>query len=204
MDITNHKNTIKKLEKKANMTRDMHAYQFQKYSRIFNIFSLFIIVFSAIVSILAVADEEVLFLNDYNINHFRNLIAILAFCIFLLSLIDKIFGINEKVTKHEQAVKVLTDFVTECNKFRNLDTDSCSEEELNLKIDSLHAQYSLINQMNPFATFSDGEFLKAKKKHLLKVEISTKISENPSKDIGKFVNKRYFTRFAKWIFGLFF
>lgn len=156
--------------------RDMHSYQFQKYESSSKLFSLIIIFLSAIVSVLAIADPTVLSINSNYTDHFRSLIAILAFIIFLISLYDKIYRINEKAGKHEQAVKVMTDFIAECNNFRKLDRNSCSVDGIKLKFDSLQAQYSLINQMNPFPVVSDKEFVKAKKKHLLKVEISKKIS----------------------------
>lgn len=198
-----YKKEVKTLEDKANMMRDMHSYQFQKYEWISKLFSLIIIAFSAIVSILAVADPSVLFLNGDYVDSFRNLIAILALLIFLTSLGDKIYGINEKAAKHEKAVKMMTDFITECNKLRKFEIESCGEEEINLKVDSLQAQYSLINQMNPFPVISDEDFIKAKKNHLLKVEISKKLSKNPHEEIGEYVNKRYLTRFLKWIKGIF-
>jgi len=96
IEFETYKKEVKKLEDKANMMRDMHSYQFQKYEWISKLFSLIIIAFSAIVSILAVADPSVLFLNGDYVDSFRNLIAILAFLIFLISLSDKIYGIKEK------------------------------------------------------------------------------------------------------------
>ena len=204
IDFDVYKEEIKKLEDKANMMRDMHSYRFQYYESVSNLFSLTIIVFSAIVALLAVADPSVLFLNGDYVNSFRNLISIFALFIFLVSLYDKIYGINEKAAKHEQAVKVMTDFITKCNDLRKLELDSCSEEEIKLKVDSLHSQYSLINQMNPFPTISDQDFMKSKQKHLIKVDISKKLSKNPYENIGEYTNKRYISRFIKWIKDLLF
>lgn len=204
IDFGIYKEEIKKLEDKANMMRDMHSYRFQHYDSISKLFSLTIIVSSAIVALLAVADPSVLFLNGNDINSFRNLISILAFLIFLLSLGDKIYGINEKAAKHEQAVKVMTDFITKCNDLRKLELESCGEEEIKLKVDSLGSQYSLINQMNPFPTISDQDFMKGKQKHLIKVDISKKLSKDPYENIGEYTNKRYISRFIKWIKGLLF
>jgi len=199
-----YKREIKNLEYKANMMRDMHSYQFQRYDWISKFFSLIIIVLSAVVALLAIADPTVFFLNKDYVNDFRNLIAILALIVFLISLGDKIYGINEKAAKHEQAVKVMTDFISECNNLRKLGLESCGEEEIKLKVDSLQSQYSLINQMNPFPVISDRDFLKGKQKHLLKIEISKKISNNPNEDVGKYINKRYISRFLNWVKGLLF
>lgn len=198
------KKEIKKLEDTANMVRDMHSYQFQKYERFLKVFSLVIIVSSALVAILAIADPRLFFLGDSDVNPFRTIIAILGFIVFLFSLGDKIFEINGKVAKHEQAVKALTDFLLECRKFRNLDIESCSEEEINLKMDALNTTYSLINQMTPFAVFDDKDFIKGKKRHLEKVEISKKLSNNPHENIDEFVERRYLRRLFKWIKGLLF
>jgi len=195
---------IKKLEDKANMMRDMHSYQFQRYEWISKTFSLIVIVLSAIIALLAIADPSVLFINGDYINSFRNWISILAFIIFLLSLCDKIYGINEKAAKHEQAVKVMTDFITKCNDLRKLELESCGEEDIKLKVDSLYSQYSLINHMNPFPTISDQDFMKGKQRHLIKVYISKKLSNNPYENIEKYTNKRYIYRFVKWVKGLLF
>jgi len=195
---------IKKLEDKANMMRDMHSYQFQRYEWISKTFSLIVIVLSAIIALLAIADPSVLFINGDYINSFRNWISILAFIIFLLSLCDKIYGINEKAAKHEQAVKVMTDFITKCNDLRKLELESCGEEDIKLKVDSLYSQYSLINHMNPFPTISDQDFMKGKQRHLIKVDISKKLSNNPYENIEKYTNKRYIYRFVKWVKGLLF
>ncbi|KGK98228.1 hypothetical protein LI82_10945 [Methanococcoides methylutens] len=199
-----YKKEIKQLEHKANMMRDMHSYQFQKYEWLSKFFSLMIIALSAIVSVLAIVDPSIFSIDRNYIDSFRNLIAILAFIIFLISLIDKIYGINENARKHEQAVKVMTDFIVECNNFRKLETNSCGKEEIKLKVDSLEAQYSLINQMNPFPVISDEDFIKAKKKHLLKVEISKKLSKNPHEEIDDYVNKRWLINALKWMRGLLF
>lgn len=199
-----YKNEIKNLEDKADMMRYMHSYQFQRYEWMSKLFSLIIIGLSAIVAILAVADPSVFFLNGDYANSFRNVISILAFIVFLVSLGDKIYGINEKAAKHEQAVKVMTDFIVDCNNIRKLEVESCGEEELKLKIDSLQSQYSLINQMNPFPVISDKDFIKCKQKHLVKVDISKRLSENPYEDVGDYVNKRYIYRFIKWFIGLLF
>lgn len=204
VDFDVYKNEIKKLEDKTNMIRDMHSYQFQRYEWISKLFSLIIIGLSAIVAILAVADPSVFFLNEDYTNSFRNVISILAFIVFLVSLGDKIYGINEKAAKHEQAVKVMTDFIVDCNNIRKLGVESCGEEELKLKTDSLQSQYSLINQMNPFPVISDKDFIKCKQKHLVKVDISKRLSENPYEDVGDYVNKRYIYRFIKWFIGLLF
>ncbi|NPE28133.1 SLATT domain-containing protein [Methanococcoides sp. SA1] len=204
MEFEIYKKEIKQLEDKANMMRDMHSYQFQKYEYISKVFSLVIIVLSAIVSILAIADPTIFSIDRNYVDNFRNLIAILAFIIFLISLYDKIYGINEKAGKHEQAVKVMTDFIVECNNIRKLEIDSCGKDEIKLKVDSLQTQYSLINQMNPFPVISDEDFVKAKKKHLLKVEISKKLSNNPHEKIDDYVNKRWLINALKWIKGLLF
>lgn len=204
IDFNVYKEEIKKLEDKANMMRDMHSYQLQRYEWISKTFSLIVIVLSAIIALLAIADPSVLFINGDYINSFRNWISILAFIIFLLSLCDKIYGINEKAAKHEQAVKVMTDFITKCNDFRKLELESCGEEEIKLKKDSLNSQYSLINQMNPFPTVSDQDFMKGKQRHLIKVDISKKLSENSYENIEEYTNKRYIYRFVKWVKGLLF
>jgi hypothetical protein len=195
---------IRNLEDKANMMRDMHSYQYQKYDWISKLFSLIVIALSAIVTLLAIADPTVFSLKMDYTNDFRNLIAILAFIVFLISLWDKIYGINERAAKHEQAVKVMTDFISECNNLRKLELSSCGEEEIKLKVDSLQSQYSLINQMNPFPVISDTDFLKGKQRHLQKVEISKKISKDSFEDIGEHVNRRYITKCIRWIKGLLF
>lgn len=199
-----YKTELKQLEDKANMMRDMHSYQFQKYEWVSKSFSLIIIVLSAIISVLAIADPTIFSIDKTFVNSFRNFIAILAFIIFLISLVDKIYGINEKAGKHEQAVKVMTDFIVDCNNLRKLEIDSCGKEEIKVKVDSLQSQYSLINQINPFPTVSDENFIRAKKKHLIKVEISKKLSNNPHEEIGDYVNKRLLTNTYNWIKGILF
>lgn len=199
-----YKEEIKKLEDTANMMRDMHSYRFQKYESISEYFSLLIIGLSAIVSLLAIADPSVFFLKGDHINFFRNIISLLAFAIFLFSLFDKIFGYNEKAVKHEQAVKVLTDFIVKCKDFRKLEIESCGEEKVKLKVNSLHSLYSLINQTSPFPAISDQDFIKGKKRHLMKVDISKKLSENPYENIEEYTNKRSIYRFVKWVKGLLF
>lgn len=203
-ELEAYKKEIKGLEDKVNMMRDMHSYQFQRYEWISKTFSLIIIVLSAIVTLLAIADPSVFFIAGNYINLFRNWISILAFIIFLLSLCDKIYGINEKAAKHEQAVKVMTDFITKCNDLRKLELESCGEEEIKLKVDSLHSQYSLINHMNPFPTISDRDFMKCKQRHLIKVDVSKKLSKNPYENIEEYTNRKYIYRFIKWIKGLFY
>ncbi|MFY1110775.1 MAG: hypothetical protein AB3K77_03700 [Methanosarcinaceae archaeon] len=190
MDLNvNFEKELKSIEKKADLLRDIHSLECKKYRSIYNCFSFSIIAFSSLISVLAVTDPKILGLDVSVVDLFRTAIAALGFLIFLISLYDKVYGINEKVADHEQAVKLLTDFITESRTFRNVDMDRCGEVEVSGKMDHLRKEYSQINQVIPVVPNSTKKFLKIKQNNLIKKDLSKKLDGNPFINIKEEMKK---------------
>lgn len=189
---------VKKLEDKAELSREVCAYQYKKYNWISSILSLLILLFSASIALLSVADHAILvalpFLPHEQQNT-RNLIALLGFLILVISFSDKILGLTEAMNKSEQGVKLYTNFIRDCHTFRDVGSKDCDEAAAGLKLESIKEQYSHLNQILSLNTVSNMTFLKIKKSYKLKIKVSKMLESDP--DIK--IKEHYSMRIWDWL-----
>lgn len=175
-------NEVKNLENKAGLSREICAYQYKKYSWVSNSLSLILLLFSASIALLSIADPAILlslpFLpHDQQVT--RNVIAVLGFSILVISFSDRILGLTESMNKSEQEVKILTDFIRNCHTFRDVESKDCDETTAGLKLESIKNQYGYLNQVLPLNTVSNMTFLKIKKAYKQKVKVSKMLDKDP-------------------------
>lgn len=192
-------NEVNKLADKAGLIREICAYQCRKYKWISSGLSLSILLFSASIAFLSIADPTILLslsLPFHAQQDTRNVIAFLGFLIFVISFSDRILNLTETMNKNEQGVKILTDFIRDCHTFSDAGSKDCDETMAGLKLESIKDQYSYLNQvMSPNTLFSK-TFLKVKKAYKMKVKVSKMLDADPNISI----NRHYKMRIWNWLF----
>lgn len=191
-------NEVKNLEDKASLSREICAYQYKKYKWVSSFLSLIILLSSASIALLSVADPAILvslpFLpHDQQVT--RNLIALLGFLILVISFSDKILSLTEAMNKGEQGVKFFTDFIRDCHTFRDVWSKDCDEATAGQKLESIKEQYGHLNQILSLNTVSNTTFLKIKKAYNLKVKVSKILEKDP--DIK--LKEHYSMRVWDWL-----
>lgn len=175
-------NEVKNLEDKASLSREICAYQYKKYKWTSGFSSLIILLFSATVALLSIADPGILLSLPFfplNEQATRNWIALLGFLILVLSFSDKILGLTETMNKSEQGVKLFTDFIRDCHTFRDVGSKDCDEAMAGLKLASVKEQYGHLNQILSLNAVSNKTFLKIKKAYKLKLKTSKILDKDP-------------------------
>lgn len=175
-------NEVKNLEDKASLSREICAYQYKKYKWISGFSSLIILLSSAAVALLSIADPAILLSLPFfplNEQATRNWIALLGFLILVLSFSDKILGLTETMNKSEQGVKLFTDFIRDCHTFRDVGSKDCDEAMAGLKLASVKEQYGHLNQILSLNAVSNKTFLKIKKAYKLKLKTSKILDKDP-------------------------
>ena len=183
--MTEIEHVVQDLERKANISRDLHIYSSKKCKKWINLALILTVILTMIITFLSLAGPLMLPLDDNGKNIFGIIIAIAGLSVLFLSVSDRIFGLNERYATHNQGVKLLTDFIRECHQFRHVDLRERREEENLLRLESLQREYSQLNQLLPINDISDYEFLKCKQNHYLKVEVSKKLDNDPHLDIDE-------------------
>lgn len=176
---------IKDLERKANISREIHAYCSRKCKKRINIILIFTIILTIIITSLSLAWPQIMSINDDGKNIFGIIVAISGWTVLFLSVSDRIFGLNERCAIHNHGVKILTDFIRVCHQFRHIDLKEKDDTENLLKLEALQHEYSQLNQLLPINDINTSEFLKCKQKYLLKLEVSKKLDTNPYLDIDE-------------------
>ena len=190
---------VKNLEDKASLSREICAYKYRSYKWVSRILSLFILLFSALIAFLSVADPAILLalpLIPHDLQDMRNVIAFLGFTIFIISFSDKILGLTETMNKSEQGVKLLTDFIRDCHAFRDVGSNDCDEKMAALKLESIKEQYSHLNQILALNTVSNMTFLRIKKAYKQKVKVSKMLDKDPNINL----KEHYLMSLKDWFF----
>lgn len=192
-------NEVKNLEDKASLSREICAYQYKKYKWISSFSSLIILLSSAAVALLSIADPAILLSLPFfplNEQATRNWIALLGFLILVLSFSDKILGLTETMNKSEQGVKLFTDFIRDCHTFRDVGSKDCDEAMAGQKLASVKELYGHLNQILSLNAVSNKTFLKIKKAYKLKLKTSKILDTDPTISIGD----HYLMTLRDWIF----
>jgi hypothetical protein len=181
--LTDIEHVIKDLERKAEISREIHIASSKKCKRLADLILLITILLTMSIAFLALAVPLLITLDETGKNLFGIVIALAGLAILFLSVSDRIFGINEKYAGHIQGQKLLTDFIRECHQFRHVEINKYGEEKKLMKLDELQNRYSQIQQVLPLNDISDVEFLKIKQNYYRKVDASKKLDEDHYLDI---------------------
>lgn len=195
--MTGIEHVVQALERKANLSRDIHIYSSKKCKTWINLALILTLVLTMIIAFFSLAGPLILPIDNNGKNIFGIIIAIAGLSILFLSVSDRIFGLNERYAAHIQGVKLLTDFIRECHQFRHVDLKEKTEEENLLRLETLQREYSQLNQLLPINDISDYEFLKCKQNHRIKVEVSEKLDNDPHLDIDNAMKIHKFTESQK-------
>ena len=180
---------VRTLERKADISREIHIAGAKKYKRVINGFLILTIVLTMIIAFFSLAEPFMLKLEGNGKNVFGIVIAIAGLAVLFLSVSDRIFGLNELYASHIQKVKLLTDFIHECHQFRHVEMKKFGEDKKIMKLDMLQNTYSQIHQLLPLNDISDSEFLKIKQAYYIKVDVSKQLDMDHYLDVDAAMKK---------------
>lgn len=195
--MTDIEHVVKDLERKAEISREIHIASSKKCKRWINLVLIFTMVLTIVIAFLSLAGPLIINLDDTGRSVFAIAIAIAGMAILFLSVSDRIFGLNERYASHLQHVKLLTDLIRDCHQFRHVEIKMYSEEKNLMKLDALQNSYSQIHQLLPLNEISDFEFLKIKQSYYIKVDVSKKLDEDHYLDIDNAVKTNKSTETSK-------
>ena len=170
---------IRDLERKAEILRGLHAYKAKHYRWWVNVIVYSTIFSSALISLLSIADPQVLFLNNGSREIFARIITIAGIAIFFLSISDRIFELNRKQTENQEAVRILTDFIRRCHQCRHVELEGNDEKAKTSTVNSIRDTYSMTIRTLPFLDTTDMEFLREKQRLMIKIDLSKKLDKDP-------------------------
>lgn len=176
---------VRTLERKAELSREIHIVGANKNKRLINGILISTIILTMIIAFFSLAEPFLLKLDANGKNIFAIVIAIAGLAVLFLSVSDRIFGFNELYSSNVQKVKLLTDFIRECHQFRHVEMKKFGEDKKIMKLDMLQNSYSQIHQLLPLNDISDSEFLKIKQKYYIKVDVSKQLDKDHYLDIDK-------------------
>lgn len=176
---------VQDLERKAEISREIHIASSKKCKRWINLVLVFTMVLTMVIAFLSLAGPLFIKLDETGKNIFGILIAIAGLAVLFLSVSDRIFGLNEGYASHIQHVKLLTDLIRDCHQFRHVEMKKYSQEKNLMKLDALQNSYSQIHQLLPLNDISDLEFLKIKQAYYIKVDVSKKLDKDHYLDIDE-------------------
>lgn len=175
--MTDIEHVVKDLERKAEISREIHIASSKKCKRWSDFLLLLTILLTLVIAFISLAVPYLISLDDTGKNIFGIVIALAGLAILFISVSDRILGINERNAGHVQGAKLLTDFIRDCHQFRHVEIKKYGEEKKILKLDALQAGYSQIQQILPLSDISDAEFLTIKENLYRKIEASKKLDE---------------------------
>ncbi len=175
--MTDIEHVVKDLERKAEISREIHIASSKKCKRWSDFLLLLTILLTLVIAFISLAVPYLISLDDTGKNIFGIVIALAGLAILFISVSDRIFGINERNAGHVQGAKLLTDFIRDCHQFRHVEINKYGEEKKMLKLDALQAGYSQIQQILPLVDISDAEFLTIKGNLYRKIEASKKLDD---------------------------
>lgn len=181
--IKNIQNSTKQLSNKAGLQLELHIFSRKKCKFWINSLLIITILSTLSISFLSLAVPMIFSLNEKDRSLLGITITFVGFLILLISISDRIFGFNERYAAHTQGVHLLSELITDCKRFRDVESHANDYENNKLYFQTLEERYSEINQSLPINDLSDFEFLQVKKNLKLKVEISKKLETDHSLDI---------------------
>lgn len=172
--MTDIEHVVKDLERKAEISREIHIASSKKCKYWINLVLVFTMILTMVIAFLSLAGPLLIRLDETGKNLFGIIIAIAGLAILFLSVSDRIFGLNERYASHVQHVKLLTDLIRDCHQFRHVEMQKYSEEKKLMKLDALQNSYSQIHQLLPLNDISDSEFLKIKQSYYINPQFAVK------------------------------
>jgi hypothetical protein len=188
--MTDVEHVVKDLERKANISREIHIVSAKRCKDWINLALILTMVLTMCIAFFSLAGPLLINLDETGKTIFGIIIAISGLAILFLSVSDRIFGLNERYASHLQHVKLLTDLIRDCHQFRHVEMKMYSQEKNLMKLDALQNSYSQIHQLLPLNDISDSEFLKIKQKYYIKVDVSKKLDQDHYLDIDEAIKNR--------------
>lgn len=147
-----NKKILNRYERKAEGLRQVHSDLCARYKRYNDSISLITIVISAQITFLALTDiGKILFPFGFTIDLakansiFSIVLALFGFIIFICSLLNFIFGLQDKYQRHESGVKLLTVLINNIKDTDDLlETSALNESQIASKIEEISGRYSAI------------------------------------------------------------
>lgn len=184
-NLENYKNILNRYENKAERLRQAHSDLCTKYKTLSDKVTIITIMLSALITFLSLTDLTKI-LNPFNLNAyvdrisplFSLFLALFGFIIFISTLLNFIFGWQDKYLRHESGVKLLTNYITNIKDLRDLlDGKPSNEAEIGHIIEEINEKYLLICEILPL--IPDQDFLNSKQKYMIKRIISEKLDGEP-------------------------
>jgi hypothetical protein len=173
----------KQISDKAGLMRELHIFSLKKCKIWINSLLIITILSTISISFLSLAVPMIFSLNEKGQSILGVLITFVGFLVLIISVSDRIFGFNERCAAHTQGVHLLSTLITDCTRFRDVESKANDFGKNCLCLKALQDRYSEINQSLPINDLSDVEFLQVKKKFKLKVAVSTRLGKDQSFDI---------------------
>lgn len=181
--LDEYRNELNGLERKAEIMRIIHLKKAKRYKWELNIITFASVISSIFITFLSIADPSLFGFDPSSGNMFLAIIGILGIAVLVLSLIDRLFEINRKLTDHQQAEKLLTEFIRDSHHVRQCKLTDANMDLTERIVDSTRESYLTIIRIIP-TTDDDEEFIKAKQRLALKVEASKMIDKDPHADLN--------------------
>lgn len=192
-----YKNILNRYEKKAELLRQAHSDLYSKYKTYSDRVTIITIILSALITFFSLTDLAKIFepfgmnVNNNKFTLFSSLfLASFGFIIFIFSLLNFIYGWQDKYLKHESGVKLITSFITNIKDVSDsMENGSIDIDKIENKIEEINERYILICEILPI--IPDQEFLNSKQKYKIKRKISEELDSDPCTDVnlGKYLKK---------------
>ncbi|GAB3806613.1 hypothetical protein [Virgibacillus kimchii] len=175
---------IKKLIRKAEVTRNAYFLLGRRYKSLNNWLHFITLISASIVAILTFANFSTFLPIFPNITeeYFKLVIAGFASLVFLLTVTEEFLSLANKVVIHETPAKQLTTFIRTANAVKG--SDRITDED----IEKLTSQYTMISESAP--SIPDRVFIKAKRELLVKIEISKALDDNPFLSVKDYLRNK--------------
>lgn len=182
---------FKRLWKKAELTREIHGRIGDSCKRWKKFLNLYVIVGSACSAMLIFANFK-FFETTIGIPEgvLQLLSGLLSASVFITGLVLNFFNYDLEIQKRRKALNRWTKWIRESQWFINTGMEQLGDDEIEERKLKLLHDYSTIASKGP--PTPNGMFLKSKKKHLMKIEISKALDNDPFISIWKYKLSRRF------------
>ncbi|MFC9542971.1 hypothetical protein ACFTQ7_24500 [Lysinibacillus sp. NPDC056959] len=174
VEESSYKSQIKKLRKKAEISRNAYFMLTNRFKFYSNLLHFFVLLGSTIVAILTFADYEVFLPLISNLTEpvYKLFIGLIASAVFVLAIMEEFLKLSKKTSEYESSGKQLTSFI------RHADSIEKREEIQEGDLSQLTLYYTLICETTPI--IPDNYFFKAKRHLYRKISLSKEIEDNPN------------------------
>lgn len=165
---------MKSLCRKADQNRSIHSMIRDKIILVNKLFLLYVSIGSAICAMLIFASIPVAY---------QLWAGVFSATVFVVSIIPSTLNFDIKILERATAVQLWGEWVRDAKNFYNLEINQMELSFAVLKQKELIATYKKV--MENTAQIPDSEFIKYKRLHLQKVEISNALDKNPFRSLRK-------------------